>query len=174
MPNEVNLDPITRGEQVQEYMKEHGVNAPTAAKALGFNSQSVYDQLSLLKLPDDLKAQIRDGSLTVNRAKLTAKARKDAESNPKPIKTSVPQPAAELATRPVPEAAPLATVTEDRLQLLDAQRLFASLLTNLVETVSAMPIQPSPPPAPVALPESPPARQIIINVSDGGTVTIHQ
>lgn len=189
LPNLEGLDPITYIERVRDHMETHQLNAATMARQLKVTSQFIYDQKSLLKLPDDLREAVRQGELTTYKAKTIAKSREFTESVPAERDIPVAEPAAPPPPPPVEPAplppAALATIPEPTAPLARADEVEAlyrmaqslkgeinALVDNLVDTGNVLPPAPlAPPVQPAAAPTS-----IVINITvqTGGTVTIQQ
>ena len=64
-----DLDPIEVAEGCRQLIEKYGLTQETAAKRLGKSRSAVTNSLRLLNLPDDVRAQVSDGSLSAGHAK---------------------------------------------------------------------------------------------------------
>ena len=65
-----DLDPIEVAEGCRQLIEKYGLTQETAAKRLGKSRSAVTNSLRLLGLPEDVRAQVSDGTLSAGHAKV--------------------------------------------------------------------------------------------------------
>ena len=65
-----DLDPIEVAEGCRQLNEKYGLTQETAAKRLGKSRSAVTNSLRLLGLPEDVRAQVSDGTLSAGHAKV--------------------------------------------------------------------------------------------------------
>lgn len=65
-----DLDPIEVAEGCRQLIEKYGLTQETAAKRLGKSRSAVTNSLRLLGLPEDVRSQVSDGTLSAGHAKV--------------------------------------------------------------------------------------------------------